>query len=141
MWYFDGELLKTEANNKCLDVNTGDGNLYMYNCHSVAPAGGSCFQMSLQVAYFLVVMQKILIYCYVAWSPRDADAYLPLCGRAVCAETSILLQQPFNILQIDRKYVRSRCRDSKISKQMNEQAVPQMFQLQCSAHSRHVWCI
>lgn len=34
MWYFDGELLKTEANNKCLDVNTGDGNLYMYNCHS-----------------------------------------------------------------------------------------------------------
>lgn len=34
MWYFDGELLKTEANNKCLDVNMGDGNLYMHNCHS-----------------------------------------------------------------------------------------------------------
>jgi hypothetical protein len=43
MWYFDGELLKTEANNKCLDVNMGDGNLYMHNCHSVATAGGSCF--------------------------------------------------------------------------------------------------
>ncbi|CAE7233174.1 unnamed protein product [Symbiodinium natans] len=33
MWYLSGEHLKSELDNKCLDAHTGNGNLYMYDCH------------------------------------------------------------------------------------------------------------
>lgn len=34
MWYFSGENLKTEFDDKCMDLNGGDGNIHMSNCHS-----------------------------------------------------------------------------------------------------------
>ncbi|CAK9092426.1 unnamed protein product [Durusdinium trenchii] len=32
-WYFEGELLKTDYNDLCLDYNMGNGEVYMHPCH------------------------------------------------------------------------------------------------------------
>lgn len=33
-WYFDGERLKSLVNERCMDVHTAHGDVYMATCHS-----------------------------------------------------------------------------------------------------------